>query len=144
MKLKTTRRSRHEPQILPPDPDRRMIAFLVDLVIHAAGAAIGFGAVYLAMADAESASSVPINTLWGALGGWIVASFVHRCIYQAVYQQTVGKRITSLRVVHPRTGSRVGFWYLVRSWVVGVVVLPIDGWTGDGQVGMPAVTPRRI
>jgi uncharacterized RDD family membrane protein YckC len=101
---------------------RVLLGFVIDLALHLV---IPFG---LATA-ARSMGAGGVLPLWIFVGGFFGLSLVHRVGIQWLWQTTVGKWVTGLRLVREDTGGRPTLWQLGRAWWLGLwraVVAPFE------------------
>lgn len=107
---------RHDPRYPSPATLRVVLAFLVDLVVHAGGgAALGFAAARVPSIDLTTGKAVLIG-----VAAFLVLSLVDRVVVQRIFQATVGKLITGLVIVRADNGERPSTGLLLKRWLAGV------------------------
>jgi len=114
---------------------RRYIAFVIDFVLHV-GIAFGVYAACDAIADL-SALALPAAAL-----AWVTASFVHRVIIQRIFHTTAGKALCGLVMIRPDDGRWPTAGFLVKWWLIGVVVIFIDNMAPTDENGFPPAVRR--
>jgi hypothetical protein len=133
-----------DPRYPSPRRLRRVLAFIVDFVLHF-GCAVGLYFWFRYVANAY--------TIW-PLVTWILVSFVHRTIIQRMVRTTLGKAIFGLCLIRPQDGGRPRFGQLVKAWFAGLwagiaLLGEIGGGSGSGdgdidKAFLPAVRFRDV
>jgi uncharacterized RDD family membrane protein YckC len=108
-----------DPRYPSPTKCRAALSFVLDLVAHLA---IAY-AVTVALLKSQLAGSAPRDGFVVVVGVaivFVVVSIVDRVFVQWMFQATIGKMVTALRVIRSDTGGRGTFWLYVRDWLLGV------------------------
>ena len=118
-------------------PWRRIVAVILDglIVSFPIGFVVGF---WLATTQAESTEEVSMPAAFLLLS---LAAAVYQVVTVALWGQTLGKKIMSIRVVSGQDLSKPGWWRAIRRWglyfliglipiiggIVACIVLPLVG-----------------
>ncbi|MEV0838348.1 RDD family protein [Actinocatenispora sera] len=105
-----------DPRYPSPRELRKVLSFVLDLVLHLA---IGVG---IAAAMIRLGQPAVVGAVAG-LVGFVVASAVHRIAVQRLTSATLGKAITGLRIIRDDTGGPATTGLLVMQWLFGVILI---------------------
>ncbi|MGH3736019.1 MAG: RDD family protein [Micromonosporaceae bacterium] len=101
-----------DPRYPSPVFGRTVLAIALDAVLHLGLAT----AVFLVARTAVGTGTAVLYFL----GVWIGLSLLHRIVVQRIFQTTLGKAVTGLRMIREDTGGRPTLWLLVRAWFRGL------------------------
>jgi hypothetical protein len=105
-----------DPRYPSPRELRKVLSFVLDLVLHVA-IGVGVAAALLRLGQPAVVGAV------AGIAGFVVASAVHRIVVQRLTSATLGKAITGLRIIRDDTGGPATTGLLIMQWLFGVLLI---------------------
>lgn len=121
IELPDTHGATGDPRYPSPVFGRTVLAIAIDTGLH-----LGLATVVFLQVRTDAGTGTAILSF---LGLWIGLSMLHRIVVQRIFQATLGKAVTGLRVIREDTGGPPTLWRLVRAWFRGLWSL-LEGLNG--------------